>query len=62
MPRPKVYNKERIQMQVRLPAMVSKRLEKEAARRVVSKNFLVERAIAEALERWESEALVGASA
>lgn len=55
MPRPKSYPKDRIQMQVRLPLPLNQRLEKEAARRVVSKTFLVERALVLALEEWENE-------
>ena len=52
--RPKVYN-ERVQMQVRLAAAVNERLEIEAARRLVSKNLLVENAVLAALERWEAD-------
>ena len=60
MPRPKTYKNERVQMQIRLPAKIRLRLEKESERRTVSKNFLVERAIEEMLEQWESEKLVTA--
>ena len=58
MPRPKTYKSDRVQMQIRLPASVRKRLEKESERRTVSKNFLVEKAIEDALAAWENEALV----
>jgi predicted transcriptional regulator len=55
MPRAKTYRNERVQMQVRLPAPLLKRIEKEASKRVVSKTFLVERALVEALDRWEAD-------
>ena len=56
MPRDKVYD-ERVQLQVRFTPEDRERLEKEAARRGVSKNYLVERAVCEALDRWEKEKL-----
>jgi predicted transcriptional regulator len=55
MPRPKVYKNERIQIQIRLTTATRRRLEKQAAKRLVSKNLLAERAIEEALDRWEAE-------
>lgn len=45
-------------MQIRIALGSRKRLEHEATRRLVSKNFLIERAVEEALDRWESEAAV----
>jgi predicted HicB family RNase H-like nuclease len=55
-PRDKVYD-ERVQLQVRFTPEDRERLEKEAERRGVSKNYLVERATCEALDRWEKEKL-----
>lgn len=42
-----------VQIQIRLPLSLRRRLDAEAKRRAVSRNFLAERAISEALERWE---------
>lgn len=61
MARPKSYPADRIQMQVRLAPKLYDRLEKEAARRVVSKTFLVERALTQALEEWEDEQTLASS-
>lgn len=55
MPRPKVYKNDRVQLQIRLTPVIRKRLEREAGRRMVSKNFLAEKAIEDALVRWEKE-------
>jgi predicted DNA-binding protein len=57
MPRQKVYDGERVQIQVRLPAELSDRLEAESERRHVSKTYLVERAIELAMPKWEKEKL-----
>jgi hypothetical protein len=59
--RPLKYNDARVQMQVRLPPKLRNRLQKEAARRAVSKTLLVERAIQESLDRWEQEERLVAS-
>lgn len=45
------------QMQVRLSTVVRERLRNEADRRAVSVNLLVERAIEDALTRWEKQKL-----
>ena len=55
MARPKQYNKDRIQMQVRLSAAVRKRLEREAGRSGRLQELPCRGAIAEALDRWEKE-------
>lgn len=57
MPRQKIYDGERIQIQVRLPEELGDRLDAEAERRMVSKTYLVERAIEMALPKWEKERL-----
>ena len=59
--RPQKYPQGRVQMQVRLPLKLRKRLQKEADRRYVSKALLVERALTESLERWEQEEWLVAS-
>lgn len=46
---------ELVQIQVRLPRSLRMRLADEADRRMVAKALLVERALAEALDRWERE-------
>ena len=48
---------ERIQIQARISQALSDRLAKEAERRVVSKNFLIEKAVEIMLDEWEQEAL-----
>jgi predicted transcriptional regulator len=58
MPRAKTYRNDRVQMQVRLPASLLKRVEKEATKRVISKTYLVERALSDLLDRWDAESLV----
>jgi predicted transcriptional regulator len=45
-------------MQIRMAVGVRKRLAREANRRMVSNNFLIERAVEESLDRWEQEAAV----
>jgi predicted HicB family RNase H-like nuclease len=55
MPRERIYEEQRVQLQVRFQAEDRERLEREAERRGVSKNYLVERAVCEALDRWEKE-------
>jgi hypothetical protein len=45
------------QIQVRLPSALIQRLEEEADRRRVSKTFLVEQMILNALPRWEEQDL-----
>lgn len=55
MPRDRIYEEERVQLQVRFLPEDRERLEREAERRGVSKNYLVERAVCEALDRWEKE-------
>jgi predicted HicB family RNase H-like nuclease len=55
MPREKIDS--RVQMQFRLASKVRERLRKEAARRQVSINFLMEKALDESLARWEKEKL-----
>jgi predicted DNA-binding protein len=61
MPRPKTYDTERVQIQVRLPAPLLARLDKEANRRVVSKTLLVERALEISLDEWEDEKSLASS-
>lgn len=56
--RPQKYPEDRVQMQIRLPLKLRKRLQKEADRRYVSKCLLAERALIEGLDRWEKEELV----
>jgi predicted transcriptional regulator len=51
-------NAKRVQMQIRLDPQLRRRLEEEAARRMLSKSLLAERAIAWALDKWESDELV----
>lgn len=46
---------ERVQLQFRLPGSLRDRLRKEALRRNVSANFLIERALDESLTKWEKE-------
>ena len=48
---------ERIQIQARISQILSDRLAREAERRVVSKNFLIEKAVEIMLEEWEQESL-----
>lgn len=58
MARPLKYTEDRVQMQVRIPPKLRKRLQKEADRRYVSKCLLVEAALKNSLEHWEQEQLV----
>jgi predicted HicB family RNase H-like nuclease len=46
---------ERVQLQFRLSASLRERLRKEAQRRNVSANLLIERALEEGLTKWEKE-------
>jgi hypothetical protein len=57
MPRQKVYDNKRVQVQVRMPAKLRDRLNVESQRRFVSKTALVERALEMALLKWEKEKL-----
>lgn len=52
-----LINDERVQMQFRIMPKSRDRIRKEAARRQVSTNFLLEKAIDESLARWEKEKL-----
>src|SRR3982751_4334395 len=56
MPRTKETG-ERIQLQFRMSYKVRERLRKEAARRRVSVNYLIEKALEENLLKWEKEKL-----
>lgn len=47
----------RVQMQFRLSSKTKERLRKEAARRQVSANYLIEQALDDSLTRWEKEKL-----
>ena len=58
MARPLKYTEERVQMQVRIPPKLRKRLQKEADRRYVSKCLLVEAALTQSLDHWEHEDLL----
>jgi predicted HicB family RNase H-like nuclease len=55
MPRTKDYVDERVQLQFRLTESLRDRLRKEADRRAVSINFLIERALEESVVKWEKE-------
>jgi predicted HicB family RNase H-like nuclease len=44
-----------VQLQFRLSASLRERLRKEAQRRNVSANLLIERALEEGLTKWEKE-------
>jgi predicted HicB family RNase H-like nuclease len=55
MPRAKEYVEERVQLQFRLSTDLRDRLRREADRRAVSINFLIERALDESVTRWEKE-------
>jgi len=46
---------EQVQVPLRVPRKLRERLQKEARRRAVSVNFLGERALADAVDRWEKE-------
>ena len=48
---------EQAQLQIRLPRDVRRRLDREAARRVVSVNYLAEKAIESSLDLWEAQRL-----
>ena len=48
---------EQAQLSVRLPAVLRERLQQEAARRTVSINLLVQRALEESLTKWEKQKL-----
>lgn len=61
MARPRTYDPDRVQIQVRLPASLLSRLEREANRRVVSKTLLVERALEISLDEWEDEKSLASS-
>lgn len=51
MARPKVYDEPRVSTAVRFPSALHDRLRREAESRQVSVNFLVERAVADFLDR-----------
>lgn len=55
MPRTKDYVEERVQLQFRLTESLRDRLRKEADRRSVSINFLIERSLEESVIKWEKE-------
>jgi predicted HicB family RNase H-like nuclease len=55
MPREKIYEEERVQLQFRLTADLRDRLRRQADRRAVSINYLIERALEEGVVRWEKE-------
>lgn len=55
MPRTKDYVEERVQLQFRLTESLRDRLRREADRRAVSINFLIERALEEGVTKWEKE-------
>lgn len=59
--RPRMYDDDRVQIQIRIDPKLLKRLKVEALRRCVSKNLLVERAIEESLNVWEQESLVASN-
>jgi predicted HicB family RNase H-like nuclease len=48
---------QRVQVQFRLSSGAKRRLRREADRRQVSTNFLIEKALDEALAKWEKEKL-----
>jgi len=52
--RPRTYE-ERRQIQIRLPEDVRERLDDEANRRRVSKNYLIEQMIVDQLPAWEAQ-------
>lgn len=56
-PRTEEPAEEQKQIQLRLPAQTRERLRAEADRRSVSVNFLGERAIEQALDKWEKQKL-----
>jgi predicted HicB family RNase H-like nuclease len=55
MPRAKDYIDERVQLQFRLTTDLRDRLRTQADRRAVSVNYLIERAIEDAVVKWERE-------
>lgn len=59
--RPRKYNDDRVQMQIRISPKVKARLKKESERRIVSSNLLAERAIEEMLQVWEKERVVASN-
>jgi hypothetical protein len=52
-----VATDDRVATQFRLPAEMRERLEREAARRDVSINWLITRAVERALPAWEEQEL-----
>jgi len=55
--RPRAYDEERRQIQIRLPEDLRTRVDEESARRRVSKNFLIEKMIADMLPVYEGQDL-----
>jgi hypothetical protein len=55
--RPRSYDEERRQIQIRLPEDLRERLDDEASRRRVSKNYLIEQMISDMLPTYEGQAL-----
>jgi hypothetical protein len=55
--RPRAYDEERRQIQIRLPEDLRTRVDDESARRRVSKNFLIEKMIADMLPVYEGQDL-----
>ena len=56
--RPRGDGSEQVQIQFRLTASLRRRVRAEAARRGVSVNYLVERALVDGLDKWEKQKLV----
>ena len=48
---------EQAQLNLRVPAILRERIQKEATRRTVSVNLLAQRALEEALTKWEKQKL-----
>jgi predicted HicB family RNase H-like nuclease len=55
MPKAREYVDERVQLQFRLSTDLRDRLRAQAERRAVSVNYLIERAIEDAVVKWEKE-------
>jgi predicted HicB family RNase H-like nuclease len=58
-PKPTNGDDGRVQLQFRLTPDLRDRLRKEAERRDVSVNFLIERALEDGVSKWEKEKLRG---
>jgi hypothetical protein len=55
MPRPTIYDEDRVQIQFRLPTGLRDRLRKQSEVRMVAVNFLIEKALEDALTTWEAQ-------